>query len=91
MPGKGFHWWWTILPSAVFFLLVAVWVARLAKRGEVATEVASSPTPAVFPQAPPPVTTSGLSSLVGQIEGWRVDDPRLATPVFDRKISLPAE
>lgn len=81
---------WLVLPSAVFFLLVAVFVARLSRRVEVATEVASSPPPSVFPEATP-VVAGGLPSLVRQIEGWQVDDPRLATSVFDRKISLPQE
>lgn len=82
---------WLVLPSVVFFLLLAAFVVRLSRREQVATEApVVSPTPVVFPQSPPQ-TTSGLASLIGQIAGWRADDPRLAAPIFERQISLPAE
>lgn len=91
MGEKKLHLIWLILPSAVFFLLVAAFGVRLSRRSAVSTEVVTvSPSPLATPGATP-VVEEGLPSLVEQIDGWRVDDPRLAVPAFDRKIALPTE
>ncbi|MDO8488433.1 MAG: hypothetical protein Q7S31_03985 [bacterium] len=82
---------WLILPSVVFILLVSLVVLRFSRRPENSTEApAVSPTPIVYP-APTPISVQGLPSLVKQIDGWQANDPRLAPPVVDRKISLPEE
>ena len=91
MKKHRFNLVWLTLPSVVFFLLVAFFVARLSRRPQNATQApAILPTPVVYPIASPGAD-NGLSSLVQQIAGWQVSDPRLAAPPFDRKISLPAE
>ena len=91
MNGRRLHLIWLILPSVVFFLLVAAFIIRLARRPATSTQApAISPTPVGYPVATPG-TGNGLTSLVGQIAGWQVSDPRLAAPPFDRKISLPSE
>lgn len=92
IKGKQYNIFWLILPSVVFFLLVATFVVKLGPKSPISTEVIPSPTPtpistSLFTPAP----VAGLSSLVGQIQGWQVVDPKLAAPAFDRKISLPAE
>ena len=82
---------WLILPSVVFFLLVAAFIIKLAKPPSNSTQIlAASPTPIVYP-APTPWADTGLSSLVLQIAGWQAVDPHLVFPAFERKISLPAE
>lgn len=90
MPPKHFHLFWLILPSVVFFLLVAFFVVKLAHKPQNKTEALPSPTPISFPVASPqPI--QGISSLVLQIQGWQVVDPQLVAPNVDRQISLPAE
>ncbi len=90
MPPKHFHLFWLILPSAVFFLLLAAFVVKLARKPLNKTEARPTPTPISFPSVSPP-PPQGISSLVIQIQGWQLTDPLLAAPIVDRKISLPAE
>lgn len=91
MNGRRLHLIWLILPSVVFFLLVAAFIIKLSRRPATSTQApAGSPTPAGYPAATPGAD-NGLKSLVQQITGWQVSDPRLAAPPFDRKISLPSE
>lgn len=91
MNGRKINILWLILPSVVFFLMVAAFVFSLGRNQSSSTESPTvSPTPIVFPEATPQVT-EGLPSLVQQIEGWQLNDPHLAPPAVDRKISLPEE
>ena len=91
MNGRRLHLIWLILPSVVFFLLVAAFIIKLSRRPVTSTQApAGSPTPVGYPLVTPGAD-NGLTSLVGQIAGWQASDPRLAAPPFDRKISLPAE
>ena len=91
MNGRRLHLIWLILPSVVFFLLVAVFVIKLSRRPATSTQApAGSPIPVGNPVATPGAG-NGMTSLVQQITGWQISDPRLAAPPFDRKISLPNE
>jgi len=91
MNGRRLNLVWLILPSVVFFLLVATFIIKLSRRPAISTQApVGSPTPLDNPAATPE-TDNGLTSLVRQIAGWQVNDLRLAAPPFDRKISLPSE
>ena len=81
---------WLILPALLFFVVLIVLVVRLPKPQSVATTVpASVPTPTPASPASPAQTQVHL--LLDRISSFKVSDPQLATPNFDRKISLPQE
>lgn len=91
MNGKRLNLIWLILPSVVFFLLVAVFIIKLSRRPATSTQVPAGSPPAKRDPVATPGADNGLTSLLQQVTGWQASDPRLAAPAFDRKISLPSE
>jgi len=83
-------WWMLTVPGIVFVLVLLFILSRLPQPEpnftSVETLVETTPVPS-------PTTNSDLymETLHQQIVNFRIDDPTLTSPSFDRKISLPAE
>lgn len=81
---------WLLVPGIIFVIIFIALLLALPKPEKIATTVSATPT-ADETINPAPVQKSVYQDLYNQISGYTPEDPSLAAPNFDRKISLPKE
>ena len=89
MPKSKFI--WLLLPGFIFLSLLAFLISKAPRQTAVSTS--SQPgnkTPAVTNTTNSRVT-SQLQTLQEQIKSFRLTDPELAAPSFDRNLDIPTE
>lgn len=81
-----------IIPAIVFIVSLIIILLRLPSPQPSSTTVPATVSASLSPlSSPDPTVPPQLQSLVDQIIGFKIQDPRLTPPVFDRSISLPSE
>lgn len=85
--------WWTLSIPGVVFVVVLVGILLTLPKPEVTTtDVAATAQPSVIDLGNTVnVTQSDMEKLNSEIVNFKIDDPLLASPNFDRQIALPKE
>ncbi len=89
MPKSKFI--WLLLPGFVFLILLATLVSKAPRQSAVSTTSQTQTNVPSASQQTNSTVPSELTSLNDQIKSFRLDDPDLAAPSFDRSLEIHLE
>lgn len=82
---------WLLVPGFVFLVLLAFLVSKAPRQTAVSTSQSSPNKTLTDSNTPNVKVPPQLQSLQEQIKSFRLDDPELTAPFFDRNLDIPAE
>ena len=80
-----------LIPVIAFAALLIFFVSRLPRPRPVTVTASPSPTSSLQPPASVSNAPTQLQLIVDEIRSFRLDDPQLTAPSFDRNLDIPEE